>query len=209
MASVTGSVTGASSGATPNTGATTVTINRRSGNAALLGSLGAVAGGFMLISTLGGAYVAVRHGVGKEFVPTTMSFNNYAGFMVLFSVVLASFATEWAQVSLKVGQRRWVSGGYGLAAILTVAAMNLVWFIGSRLAMAVSDNPYATMVYALLAGAMALLAVSLASSVVSLVLSLSGHASSSNPRPVRAAAWLVHLASFGWLAVYALIFLYK
>ena len=188
---------------------TDVSISRRSGNAMLLGVVGAVAGGAMFIAALCGAYVSVRTGFGKGFVPTTMKFNNYAGVMTLVSGLIASFAAEWALVSLKVGKRRWVSGGYGLAALMSVAAMNLIWLIGSRLGMAVNESVYATLVYALLAAALALFAVGVVACIVSLMLSLGGHASTQNPRPARAANWLVHLATLGWLAVFALIFLYK
>ena len=167
------------------------------------------AGGAMFIAGLCGAYVAVRTGVGKGFVPTTMKFNNYAAVMILVTAAIASFAVEWALVALKVGQRRWVSGGYGLAALMGVAAMNLVWLIGARLGIAVNENVYATLVYALLAAAMLFLAVSVVACLTSLALSLGGHSSSQNTRPARAANCLVHLATLGWLAVFALIFLYK
>ena len=192
------------------TAATEVSVHHRPGNSAVLGARTALAIGALFVAALCGAYVAVRHGVGKEFVPTAMSFNNYAAVMIGFSAVLASFVVEWAYVSLKVGQRRWVSGGYGLAALLGVAAMNLVWLIGAKLGLAVNDiNGYALLVYALLAAAMLLFAMGVVASLTNMVRCLGGHASAAEPLLARAGNSFVHLASAGWLAVFALIFLYK
>lgn len=192
------------------TATTEVSVHHRPGNSAVLGARAALAIGALFVAALCGAYVAVRHGVGKEFVPTAMSFNNYAAAMIAFSAVLASFVVEWAYVSLKVGQQRWVSGGYGLAALLQVAAMNLVWLIGAKLGLAVNDiNGYALLVYALLAAAMLLFAMGVVASLTNLIRCMGGHASAAEPLLARAGNSFVHLASAGWLAVFALIFLYK
>lgn len=192
------------------TTAAEVTVHHRPGNSAVLGTRAAVAACALFVAALCGAYVAVRHGVGKEFVPTAMRFNNYAAVMTAASALLSSFVVEWAFVSLKVAQRRWVSGGYGLAALLGVAAMNLVWLIGAKLGLAVNDvNGYALLVYALLAAAMVLFAMSVISSVMNLIRCMGGHASATEPLLARAGNSFVHLASGGWLAVFALIFLYK
>lgn len=188
---------------------TEITVNRRAGNGSLFGVIAGVASGAMFLAALCGAYVAVRTGVGADFVPSTMKFNNYAAFIIALGGLIASLSVEWALVSLKVRQRRWVSAGYGLGAILCAAAMNLIWFIGSNLGMGVNENPYATLVYAVLAAALALFAAGLVACVVALFLTLGGHASADNPLPARAANWVVHLATLGWIAAYALIFLYK
>lgn len=189
---------------------TEITVHRRPGNAAVLGARIAVAGAALFLAALCGSYIAVRTGVGAEFVPTAMKFNNYAAVMTLISALLASFVVEWAHVSLTLGQRRWASAGYGLSALLGLAAMNLVWFIGARLGLAVNDvNGYALLVYAVLAAAMALFGAAVVASLLNLVRHLGGHASVTEPLLARAGNMFVHLASVGWVAVFALIFLYK
>jgi heme/copper-type cytochrome/quinol oxidase subunit 3 len=105
--------------------------------------------------------------------------------------------------------RRWMFMGFGLAAFLSLAAMNLVWLLGSSLGFGVNEHPYAVFVYALLAAALVVLAISAGTALLAAARSLSGQVSAEQPHLGRAAAWVVHTGTLVWLVVFAVIYLYK
>jgi heme/copper-type cytochrome/quinol oxidase subunit 3 len=162
----------------------------------------------MGVGGLGAAYMALRFGDDK-FVDPKMYFNNYAATMALVSLALASFAANWGAVSARIGNRRWASTGFGLAALIGLATLNLVWFIGKGVALPIGNGPYAVVMYALLTvGGIAVFAGFL-SSIAGLVSSFGGHTGPSSPSLAKAAAWGQHIAGLTWLIVFALVFLKK
>jgi hypothetical protein len=189
------------------------TARPQSGNNAQMGALLAGAAGIMFVATLAGAYVSVRNwiGVGGEdgFIPTTLKFDNYAGFMTMTSMLSASLAAEWALMSARLNQRRWASAGYGLASIFILASMNIVWFIGQRSGLVASETPYAILFYSLLAAIMLLLAVAVVTAVVTLIRVLGGHVGGSEILHGRAGNWLIHLATLAATVGFFLIYTYR
>lgn len=187
----------------------TPAVRGRAGHPALVGTLALVAAGAMLLAGLGGAYLSVRNANRADFVPEDMAFNNYTAFMILVTAGLASMGAEWAMASVKNAQRRYATMGWALAVAMGVAALNGVWFLGRGLQLAVADSPYATIVYALFTAAGLLIGLAILAAVVGGVRTLGGQISPERPYIGRAAAWVVHLATLGWLVTYALVYLYK
>jgi hypothetical protein len=194
---------------TPSAPATTG-MRRQTGNAGQLGALLAVAAGVMFVATLAGAYVSVRNWIGiPEFIPSGLKFDNYAGFMTMVCALAASLAAEWALASSRLNQRRWGTAGYGLAAFFLLAGMNVVWFIGQRSELAVSETAYAVLFYAVWAAVMGLLIVGFAAAMASLFRVLAGHSVGDNVLIGRAGNWFIHLAAAAATTAFFLIYTYK
>ena len=163
---------------------------------------------------LGGAYSYSRYAIrranpGEKFFAKEMKFNNYAAFILLFTFVLASLAIGWAVTSLRVNNRRWSAGGFGFTVVLNLAAMNILWFIGSEWEAAVNANPWWLHAYTLLffAGLVTLAATIAAG--LGLARVVTGQANAEQPHQAMAASWIQHAALVVWIVVYTLIFLYK
>lgn len=168
----------------------------------------------MAAAGLGGAYTYTRYAIrranpGEQFFPAAMKFNNYAAFILFFTFILASLTIGWAVTSLRVGNRRWSAGGFGFAIVMNLAAMNIMWFIGTEWKAPVNGQPWWLHVYTLLVltGLTTLLATIAA--LLGLARVVTAQADSNQPHLAMAASWLQHAALAVWLVVYALIYLYK
>lgn len=180
----------------------------------LVACLAGFAAMVMAAAGLGGAYSYTRYAVrranpGEPFFAKSMKFNNYAAFVVLFTLVLASVAIGWAVTSLKVGNRRWASGGFGLTLLLNIAAMNIMWFIGSEWEAAANAHPWWLHTYALLTLAGLASLIALIAAGLGLARIITAQANAEQPHVAMAASWLQHGALATWVVVYALIYLYK
>jgi hypothetical protein len=189
-----------------------VTIRRQPGNSAVLGAMLTAAAGLVFMGALCGSYVSVRNfiGIGKDgFIPSSMKFDNYSGFMTFISALSASAVAEWALISAKVKQRRWALGGYGFAAVLQLAAANAVWFIGARSKLASNETPYAVLFYAIVACCIGLLLLGVLASITALIRTMGGHIWGEDFLLGRASNILIHLGTAASAAMFFLIFTYK
>lgn len=195
--------------ATTTAAGTAVPARGRAGHPALVGTLALVGSGAMLVAGLAAAYLSVRNANRADFVPDEMKFNNYGGLVTLATVGIASMGAEWAMTAVRNGQRRYGTMGWGLAAVMGLAGMNGIWFIGRQLALGVADSPYATIVYGLFAVAGLAVALGVGASLLALARTEGGHISAERPYLGRASAWVVHLGTLAWLTAFALVYLYK
>ncbi len=179
----------------------------RAGHATHTATIALGASVLMAVGGFGAAYLGLRFG-DPDFVDKKMSFNNYAGSMALVSLALASFAANWGVVSARIGNRRWASTGFGLSALIGLATLNLVWFIGKEIALPAA-SPYAVLIYTLLTVGGLAVAAGVIASITGLVSCFGGHAGPSSASLARAAAWGQHIAGLTWLIVFALVFLKK
>jgi heme/copper-type cytochrome/quinol oxidase subunit 3 len=180
----------------------------------LVASLAGAVAMVMMAAAVGGAYAQTRYSIrranpGEQFFPVAMKFNNYAAFIVFFTLIMGSLAIGWGVTSLRVGNRRWAGAGFGIAVFTNVAALNIMWFIGNGWEAAANALPwwlhtYALLTVAMIAGALALIAAGLGLARV-----VTAQATPEQPHAALAAAWIQHAALAVWTIVYLLIFLYK
>jgi heme/copper-type cytochrome/quinol oxidase subunit 3 len=194
--------------------ASTPTTTGRATTPTLVAALAGVVVVVMSAAALGGAYATTRYSIrrsnpGESFFPSSMKFNNYAAFIVFFTLIMGSLAIGWGVTSLKVGNRRWAGAGFGIAIITDLAALNIMWFIGSGWEAAVNALPWWLHTYALLAVAMIAGAVALVAAGLGLARVVTAQATPEQPHTAIAAAWMQHAALVVWIIVYLLIFLYK
>jgi heme/copper-type cytochrome/quinol oxidase subunit 3 len=183
----------------------------RAGTPALVGTICALVAGAMLTAGVCTAYLSVRNASGKDFVPATMPFNNYAAVMTFITLLLASVAVGWGTTSMKLSHRRWASSGFGLAAFLDLAALNMLWFIAqdAKLPASTDSGPYGPLFYALIIVAVVMVAIALISSLTGVARVLGGQATAHQPHYARHALWMQHLAAVSYFAIYATIFWLK
>lgn len=185
-------------------------LRGRAGSPALVGALTAYAGVGMFVAAACGTYLSVRDkSDAGSFVAPKMLYNNYVAFMVTLTLVLASVAAGWAVTSMRVGQRRWSTSGFGIAAFMNLAAGNLLWFLVKDLRLGASGAVYEVILYGLFIVAAFTTLIGLAASLSGLFRTLSGQATASQPHYGVIAAWGQHLATASWVAVYATIYLLK
>jgi heme/copper-type cytochrome/quinol oxidase subunit 3 len=192
----------------------TNTTTGRSATPTLVASIAGFVVMVMGIAGLAGAYGITRFytkqaNPTEQFFAKSMKFNNYAAFIVLFSLALGSLAVGWAVTSVKVGNRRWSAAGFGIAIVTNLAALNIIWFIGSEWKAAANAAPWWLHTYALLTFAVIACLVGLVSCVAGLARVTTGQATADQPHQAMAASWLQHGALVVWIVVYSLIYLYK
>ena len=184
-------------------------LRGRAGSPAMVGALTAYAGVAMFVTAACGTYLSVRKDSGGDFVAPKMVFNNYVAFMVTMTFALASVAAGWALTSMRVGQRRWTTSGFGLAAFMDLAAANLLWYLVKNLGLPAFGSVYPVVLYGLFIVAGLTTVIGLLASVSGLLRTLGGQATVAQPHFGVLAAWGQHLAGLAWLAVYATIYLLK
>lgn len=192
--------------ATPalSTGVNAETIPARSGTPALVGTVCAVAAAAMFTTGVTSAYLSVRNATGaSEFVPVAMPFNNYVAVTIAMTLSLASIAAGWAVTSMRLGNRRYASTGFGFAAFMGIAALNLIWFLGTDAELSVDTGAYTVLFYAMLATAAIMVVIGLVSSLTGLARVLGGQATARQPQYALASVWGQHLALVSWFAIYA------
>ncbi len=176
----------------------------RSGTPALVGTVCALAAGAMFTTAVTSAYLSVRNATGAaDFVPVAMPFNNYAAVMIAVTLSLASIAAGWAVTSMRLSNRRYASTGFGFAAFMGIAALNLIWFLGTDAKLAVDSSAYPVLFYAMLATAVIMVVGGLVSSLTGLARVLGGQATAKQPQYALASAWGQHLALASWFGIYA------
>jgi heme/copper-type cytochrome/quinol oxidase subunit 3 len=104
---------------------------------------------------------------------------------------------------MRLGNRRYASTGFGFAAFMGVAALNLIWFLGTDAKLPVDTGAYTVLFYALLATAVLVVVVGLVASLAGLARVLGGQATARQPQYALASAWGQHLALAAWLGIYA------
>ncbi len=185
-------------------------VRGRAGSPALVGALTGYAGFAMFVAAACGTYLAVRDkSEAGAFIAPKMRYNNYVAFMITLTLVLASVAAGWAVTSMRVGQRRWATSGFGLATFMNLAAANLLWFLVKDLDLGANGTVFEVIIYGLYIVAAAALVVGLAASLHGLLRTLSGQATASQPHYGVLSAWGQHLAAASWIAIYATIYLLK
>lgn len=191
------------------TASITTPPNHRVGNPALVGTLAGVSAYAMAVVGLSIAFLTSRQQGGRDFVPTTMIFDNYVAVTIAASLLLASTAAAWAVTANKVGNRRWASTGFALVALLDFAALNLLWFLGKETGLAVQGSEYAVLVYAVMFAAGVAIVAGLVGGIVGLTRVLGAQTTSAQPHLGLASAWTQHLGTAAWLASWGLIYLRK
>lgn len=187
----------------------TPAVNHRVGNPALVGTLAAVAAAGMTVVGVGFAFLTSRDAAGRDFVPTAMPFDNYVAVTIVATLLLASTAVAWAVTANKVGNRRWASSGFMLAALLDFAALNLVWFLAKETGLAVQGSEYAVLVYGVMFLAGVAVTAALAAAVLGFARVLGAQTTGNQPHLGLASAWVQHLGTAAWLAAWGLIYLRK
>ena len=184
-------------------------IKGRAGSPALVGALSAYAGVAMFVAGACGTYLNVRNKSGGDFIAGKMVFNNYVAFVVLMTFALASVSAGWAVTAMRVGQRRWCTTGFGLAAFMNLAAANLLWHLVQNLGLGIEGTTYELIVYGLFMVAGITTAIGFVAAMSGMLRTLGGQASGHQPHYGVIAAWGQHLAGASWVAIYATIYLLK
>lgn len=184
----------------------------RAGSPGLVGTVAACISATMFFSALSAAFLGLRNKAGVDWLPEGVKLNNYVAVTTVGTIILASAAVGWAVTSARIGERRWATTGFGLAAAMNFAAINMVWFLGANLhpkGIAVADNPWALTTYALFFATGVAMIVALISCLVGLARVLGGHANGDEPQYGIAASWPQHLATAAWVVTWALVYLRK
>ena len=181
----------------------------RVGNPALVGTLAAISAGAMAVAGIGVAFLTSRQAAGQDFVPTSMVFDNYVAVTIAATLLLASAAATWAITANKIGNRRWASTGFALAALLDFASLNLIWFLGKETGLAVQGSEYAVLVYAVMVAAGVAIVAGLVGSIVGFTRVLGAQTTSTQPHLAMASSWMQHLGTATWLVAWGLIYLRK
>jgi heme/copper-type cytochrome/quinol oxidase subunit 3 len=182
----------------------------RSGHTAVVGAMLMATAGLVSMMALGVFYIAMRTGATADFASSTgMKFNNYSAVTVVFTMLMASGAAGWAVAAARLGNRRWGATGFGLAILFDLAALNLVWDIGQKLNIGVSDSPPTSMFYTLLVAGGIALGIGAVSSIAGLVSVIGGHSNPSTRYQALACSVGQHFAGLAWLIPFVALFLKK
>lgn len=154
------------------------------------------------------AYLAVDDAV-KDFPPANTHPDNYTAVTVMITALMASVCAEWAVWAVRNRERGHSLVAHGLHLGLALAAINAIWYIGSRLPFGVNDNAWATLVYAMLTLSAMVLALAAGFMFFSLLRTAGAQSDERRLAMPRAAAWFWHFATLGWFGVFFTLYLFN
>lgn len=170
-----------------------------------LGALLVAVAATMAVGALIAAYFSVRHAT-PAWPPKQAVIDSYLGATLAVTMLMSAASVEWGVYGVRVADRRHALFGLGLTLAFGLAFLNGLWYAGSKLGYGPAESPYATIFWAMLvvAGAAAVGGV-----VAVLLAFLRVAGDQMTPRdhePVRASAWLWHVAVAVWLAVWSVLY---
>ncbi|MBW3537745.1 MAG: hypothetical protein KY395_08310 [Actinobacteria bacterium] len=173
-----------------------------------LGGLAAGAAGLALIGSLAAAYIGLRSAA-EEWPPEGFEVAAFSGVMLTLTALMTATFAGWGAIADGRGERRQAAAGLSLAAFVGLCLINGIWFVGTQLDLGAASSAFATINYALLAGAIAFLGAGLVGLLAALFKVLGRQTGPAYTGVVRAAVWFWELALVGWLVVWATVFLLK
>lgn len=169
---------------------------------ALLGAIG----GLMLAGGLVAAWFTVGHFT-KPWPPDDINLSNYDGTMLSLTMLMSSVTVEWGIWAARRSMRSQAITGLAITAALGLAFLNLEWFLGRGLDLAVNSSAYAVLLYSMLA--VTGVAVAAGVVVIGAVLTrvLGGQVMGTNIEVARAAGWFWQAVVLGWIVIYTTVWL--
>ncbi len=159
----------------------------------------------MLVGALTAAYLNVR-ALAATWPPKGVEIDNYLGTVLTITLALSVITAEWAVHALRRGNRPQSLTAATVTVGLGLAAMNLLWYIGTQLHFGPADNSYAVLVYALLVAVGVIAAAGLGFLLVALVRTVGGQVTPGDPELLRAAAWHWHVVTAAWLLAFLALY---
>ena len=167
-------------------------------------------GAFLVFGGLVGAYLSLKWANGSApWPPEGVKFDNYTATMLLITAVMASVLVEWAAYATRQGFRGQSLFAYGLTVFQGVAFLVALGYLISGLGYGPAETPYGTVVHAMTTLAFGV-AVAATVGVLLVGLRAVGHQlSTDNAHVARSAAFLWHVATACWIAVYYTVYVTK
>jgi heme/copper-type cytochrome/quinol oxidase subunit 3 len=162
----------------------------------------------MVFAGLIGAYLALKAAPGA-FLPKDVKFDNYTSSTLVITAVMASVMIEWAAYGIRKGFRGQSLFAFGITTMLGIAFLNALNYLIQKLPFGAGASPYATVVYAMLALAFAVALIGLFSVILTALRAAGHQLTTDNYQLARVAAFLWHVATISWLAVYYTIYITK
>ena len=154
------------------------------------------------------AFLAVDGAI-KDFPPADTQPDNYTAVTVMITALMASACAEWAVWAVRNRERGHALVAHGLHLGLAIAAINALWYIGSRLPFGVNDNAYGTLVYAMLTLSGIVFVLAVGFMFFSLLRTAGAQADERRLSMPRAAAWFWHFATLGYFGVFYTLYLFN
>lgn len=145
----------------------------------------------MMFAGLVGAFVHVRH-FGPGFPPPGVKIDRYLGNLIVITLMMGSFTTEWAAAAIRKGERRQATTGLGITLGLGLAVLNLISWGAGRAGFTAVSNPYGTLVTALVMTLGIVVGSAVAFVTATLFRVAGGQVSFAEPEQAGAAAWHWH-----------------
>jgi heme/copper-type cytochrome/quinol oxidase subunit 3 len=165
---------------------------------------------FLVFAGLIGAYLGLKAASGSAaWPPKGVKFDNYTATMLAITALMGSVTIEWAAYGIRKRFHGQSLFGYALTVWFGVAFLVALGYLISKLGFAPSATPYATVVHAMAGAAFVVAAVATAGTVLVGLRAVGHQLTTDNQEVARSAAWLWHVATVCWIAVYYTVYVAK
>lgn len=164
------------------------------------------------ITALFGALIAMFLAVDdavEEFPPADTQPDNYTAVTIMITMLMAAACAEWAVWAVRNRERGHSLVAHGLNLGLAIAALNALWYLGSRLPFGVNDSAYGLIVYAMFTLSGVVITLATGFMLFSFFRTAGGQADERRSGMPRAAAWFWHFATLGWFGVFFTLYLFN
>jgi heme/copper-type cytochrome/quinol oxidase subunit 3 len=176
----------------------------RAGRVLPMGMLMLAASGAMLLGTLIGVYLHLRH-LTDPWPPQGVRIDDYIGNVLASAVLMGSITVEWANHALRRGERRQAVTALALTIGLGLSFLNLLSYAAGRTRFDAASHPYGLVVAAMTM----LLGIAVSVGVGYITLTLfrvsGGQVSAAEPDQLRAAAWYWHFTLLAAVTVWYVV----
>lgn len=114
----------------------------------LVATIFVIAAATVLMGALLGSFLAGQRAAGDEWLPAEVTLPNVALLVTYSTLLLSSFAAQWAVWAIRVNERRQSLIATGLTLLLGAAFLNAMTFCWAKLGAVAGDGGYGDHMYA-------------------------------------------------------------
>jgi cytochrome c oxidase subunit 3 len=164
--------------------------------------------GVMVFVALAAAYFDVR-ALSSAWPPKKVALDNYLGTTLTITLLMSSVTAEWAQQSMKIGNRRQALVGLALTPAFGLAFLNLLWYLVSRVGFGPGTHAFGALFYAFVAATVVNVLVGMGFLLIALVRTFGHQVGPGHHEVARAATAYWHFVVVAWMVTYTALYVFQ
>lgn len=182
--------------------------DNRPRNVVTMGVVAAYCAGLMVVGGLVATWIEVRTAAGASNWPPkgVEHLDNYPGAILAATSLLLIGLVAWAVHALKVDDAGQARAGFALTALVGLAFLNALWFVGSTVGQGPGENAYGLLTHAFVVAVGVLAVAAIALTVATILRMAGGQVTSADLEMAVATGWAWYLTCAAWLVVFLTVY---